>query len=158
MSHSCTKVIGRRVIVFYIFELAYCVHGYIAFHNVLCIPTLTLTYLKYINILYETSFKFLITRQAHTNSSIFRYLKCGMKSFKNFELTSLSLYITSINITLIILDNCSLLNPGPANPNAFSVFYQNTLITFNSLASDEPTLSINKVLELYFLFLPIILT
>ena len=43
-----------------------------------------------------------------------------------------------------------MLNPGPVNPNALSVFYQNIqgLITFSSLASDEPSLRINKILEL----------
>ena len=43
-----------------------------------------------------------------------------------------------------------MLNPGPANPNARSVFYQNIqgLITISSLASDKPSLSIKKILEL----------
>ena len=43
-----------------------------------------------------------------------------------------------------------MLNPGPVNPNALSVFYQNIqgLITFSSLAGDQPSLSINKILEL----------
>ena len=56
-----------------------------------------------------------------------------------------------IKITLIIIVNdCFMLNPGPANPTALSVFYQNIqgLITFSSLACDEPSLSINKILEL----------
>ena len=106
----------------------------ISFHNVLHLPTLTLTYLKYINILYVTLFKILFTQQAHTDLSILHYLKCVTKSIKNFVLTSLVLYITLINITLIILNNCLLLNPEPVNPNALSVFYLNIqrMITFNS--------------------------
>ena len=114
------------------------------------IPTVTVMFLKYINILYVTLFKLLITQQVYNVSSVTRYLKSGIKSIKNFLQTSLSLYITLINITLIIVNNCSMLNPGPVNPNALSVFYQNIqgLITFSSLAIDEPSLSINKILEL----------
>ena len=121
-----------------------------SFYDTVHFPTVTLTFLKYINILYVTLFKLLITQQAYNISSVARYLKSGIKSIKNFVLTSLSLYITLINITLIIVNNCSMLNPSPANPNALSVFYQNIqgLITLSSLVSDEPSLSINKILEL----------
>ena len=114
------------------------------------IPTVTITFLKYINILYVTLFKLLIIQQAYNDSSVIPYLKSGINSIKNFVLTSLSLYITLINITLIIVNNCSMLNPGPVNPNALSVFYQNIqgLITFSSIASDQPSLNINKILEL----------
>ena len=122
-----------------------------SFYNIVHILTVTVTFLKYINILYVTLFKLLITQQVYNVSSVTRYLKSGIKSIKNFVLTSLLLlYITLINITLIIVNNCSMLNPGPVNPNSLSVFYQNIqeLITFSSLASDEPSLSINKILEL----------
>ena len=124
----------------------------LSFYNIVHIPTATLTFLKYINILYVTLFKLLIIQQVYNVSSVTRYSKSGIKSIKNFVLTSPSLYITLINITLslIIVNNCFMLNPGPANPNALSVFCQNIqgLITFSSLASDEPSLSINKILEL----------
>ena len=121
-----------------------------SFYNIVHIPTVTITFLKYINILYLTLFKLLIIQQAYNDSSVIRYLKSGINSIKNFVLTSLSLYITLINITLIIVTNCSMLNPGPVNPNALSVFYQNIqgFITFSSLASNQPSLSINKILEL----------
>ena len=84
-----------------------------SFYNIVHIPTVTVTFLKYINILYVTLFKLLITQQVYNVSSVTRYLKSGIKSIKNFQLTSLSLYITLINITLIIVNNCSMLNPGP---------------------------------------------
>ena len=62
-----------------------------SFYNIVHIPTVTVTFLKYINILYVTLFKLLITQQVYNVSSVTRYLKSGIKSIKNFVLTSLSL-------------------------------------------------------------------
>ena len=69
---------------------------------------------------------------------------------KNFVYTSLSLYMTTINITLIIISNCSLLNPGPIDPKTLNVYYQNVqgLITFSTLGSADPMLNMTKLLEL----------
>ena len=77
-------------------------------------------------------------------------MRNGTKSFVNFILTSLSLYLTIINISLIIINSCSLLNPGPKDPNTISVFYQNIqgLITYSSLGSVHPTMNITKMSEL----------
>ena len=79
----------------------------------------------------------------------YNIMKCGtvkhfiynsLSSFRQFVETSLLLYITSINIILIIISNCLLLNPGPTDnsntgdDNTIKVVYQNVhgLITFGS--------------------------
>ena len=79
---------------------------------------------------------------------VLHFLRNGTKSFVNFILTSLSL--TIINISLVIINNCSLLNPGPKDPNTISVLYRNVqgLITYSSLGSVHPTMNITKVSEL----------
>ena len=76
-------------------------------------------------------------------------MRKGTKSIKSFVITSLSLYTTILNITLIVINNCSLLNPGPQKYNNISVFYQNVqgLITYSSLSSADPTMNITKVTE-----------
>ena len=96
---------------------------------------------------------------------IYNIIKCGtvkhfiynsLSSFRQFVETYLFLYITSINIILIIIFNCSLLNPGPTDnsntgdDNTIKVFYQNAhgLITFGSLGDKDPVLNITKILEL----------
>ena len=55
---------------------------------------------------------------------------------------------------LIVISNCSLLNPGPKvksiDESGISTFYQNVhgLLTYSSLGSKYPVLNITKVLEL----------
>ena len=58
--------------------------------------------------------------------------------------------MTVLNKTLIIINNCSLLNSGPKDPNKISVFYQNIqgLIAYSSLGSEHPTMNITKMSEL----------
>ena len=62
-------------------------------------------------------------------------------------------YITTINIILIVICNCSILNPGPnINPSSdscFKLFYQNVhgFITYGSLGNKYPVLNITKLLE-----------
>ena len=82
--------------------------------------------------------------------SVVHFLRNGTKSFQDFIFTSLSLYLTVLNTTLIIINNCSLLNPRPKDPIKISVFYQNIqeLITYSSLGSAHPTLNITKMSEL----------
>ena len=65
---------------------------------------------------------------------------------KDFVEISLTLYITIISMLLIVISNCSLLNPGP---DSISVYYQNIhgLLTFSSLGKDNPTLNLTKVIE-----------
>ena len=66
---------------------------------------------------------------------------------------SLLVYITTINIILIVICNCSILNPGPnINPSSDSclkLFYQNVygFITYGSLGNRYPVLNITKLLE-----------
>ena len=85
-----------------------------------------------------------------------RFIYNSLSLFRQFVETSLLSYITSINIILIIISNCSLLNPGPTDnsntgdDNTIKVFYQNVhgLITFGSLGDKDPVLNITKILEL----------
>ena len=72
-------------------------------------------------------------------------------SIKCFLEVSLTIYLTGLNITLIIVSNCSLLNPGPTGIASINVFYQNIhgLLTFSSLGQENPTLNITKLIELH---------
>ena len=87
------------------------------------------------------------------SNSFKRFLSNSLSIIRQFVEVSLLLYITSINIILIIILNCSLLNPGPTNKTNESnikVFYQNVhgLITFGSIADKRPVLNIAKIIEL----------
>ena len=111
---------------------------------------LTASHLTYINLIYLTILKGVAILRVGKVLSVVHFLRNGTKSFQDFIFTSLSLYLTVLNITLIIINNCSLLNPGPKDPNKISVFYQNIqgLITYSSLGSAHPTMNITKMSEL----------
>ena len=111
---------------------------------------LTASHLTYINLIYFTILKGVAILRVGKVLSVVHFLRNGTKSFQDFIFTSLSLYLTVLNITLIIINNCSLLNPGPKDPNKISVFYQNIqgLITYSSLGSAHPTMNITKMSEL----------
>ena len=86
---------------------------------------LAASHLTYINLIYFTILKGVAILRVGKVLSMVHFLRNGTKSFQNFNFTSLSLYLTVLNITLIFINNCSLLNPGPKDPNKISVFYQN---------------------------------
>ena len=111
---------------------------------------LTASHLTYINLIYFTILKGVAILRVGKVLSVVHFLRNGTNSFQDFIFTSLSLYLTVLNITLIIINNCSLLNPGPKDPNKISVFYQNIqrLITYSSLGSAHPTMNITKMSEL----------
>ena len=70
-------------------------------------------------------------------------------SIKCFLEVSFTIYLTGLSITLIIVSNCSLLNPGPTGADSINVFYQNIhgLLTC-SLGQENSTLNITKLIEL----------
>ena len=115
----------------------------------------TWSFLGYINMAYITVISKIITYNIKCGT-VKRFIYNSLSSFRQFVETSLLLYITSINIILIIISNCSLLNPGPTDnsntgdDNTIKVFYQNvhSLITFGSLGDKDPVLNIAKILEL----------
>ena len=123
---------------------------YLNFHTSHHNLKLTAMYLTYLNILYITFLNGVAILRGGKVSTVIYFLSNGTESLMNFILTSLSLYLTVINITLIIVYNCSLLNPAPKDPNLISVFYQNIkgLITYSSLGSVHPTMNITKMTEL----------
>ena len=63
----------------------------------------------------------------------------------------ISLFLTSLNLMLIVISNVSLINPGPTSSiiSGVSVHYQNIqgFVNFTSLGSDHPSLNQTKVLE-----------
>ena len=105
----------------------------------------TWIFLTNVNTLYMMLLSYIVKPRNGSKHSIIRFLRNGTKTMKNFIYTSLSLYIT-----LIVISNCSLLNPGPTDLKTVNVYYQNVqgLITFSSLGSADPTLNMTKVLEL----------
>ena len=95
----------------------------------------------------------LICRTSKNQNSIRKFklfLQKGLISIKCFLEVSLAIYITCLNITLIIISNCLLLNPGPNGTDSIKVFYQiiHGLLTFSSLGQENPTLNITKLIEL----------
>ena len=86
---------------------------YLKFHTSHHILKLTAVYLTYMNILYITILKGVDILRVGKVSAVIYFLRNGTKIFVNFILTSLSLHLTVINITFIIINNCSLPNPGP---------------------------------------------
>ena len=64
---------------------------------------------------------------------------------------SLVIYLYTINITLVVCSNMTLLNPGPVCKRGLSVHYQNIqdLIPFTHLNSENPRLNLTKSAELH---------
>ena len=83
------------------------------------------------------------------------YIENSLGSIKQFIEASLLFYVTIINIILIVICNCSLLNPGPSTTpvklkdSNLKFFYQNVhgFLTYSSLGSKNPILNITKVSE-----------
>ena len=63
---------------------------------------------------------------------------------------SLLLCIAALLLILIVISNTSLLNPGPAQNDSLSCYFQNVqgLVTLNSIGKVHPDLNITKLLEL----------
>ena len=87
--------------------------------------------------------------------NILKLLGNGLSSLLDLTKASLTLFLTLLNVILIVISNCSLLNPGPTSNASMNIknlrlFYQNVqgLITLNSLKSDNPLLNVSKILEL----------
>ena len=120
---------------------------------------LILSFLEHINTLYTIIILKVITYSSLNRKAIRLFIESSLVSIKRFIEVSLLIYVTTINITLIVISNCSLLNPGPCandnhnathdKSNILTVFYQNVhgFITYSSLGSLSPDLNITKVLE-----------
>ena len=90
-------------------------------------------------------------------NTILRLINGSLVSMKRFMEVSLLVYITTINFILIVICNCSILNPGPnimINPSSssdscFKIFYQTVhgFITYGSLGNKYPVLNFTKLLE-----------
>ena len=120
---------------------------------------LILSFPEHINTLYTIIILKVITYSSLNRKAIRLFIESTLVSIKRFIKVSLLIYVTTINITLIVISNCSLLNPGPCGngnhntthdkSNILTVFYQNVhgFITYSSLGSLSPDLNITKVLE-----------
>ena len=79
-----------------------------------------------------------------------RHRRCNslIKKFLKFFSDGLVVFLFCLNISLIIICNPSLLNPGP---KSFSIFYNNVQGFFNTrdLASDSPPLNMAKIHEVH---------
>ena len=73
-----------------------------------------------------------------------------MRSFLEISIT---LYVTSLTLLLIVISNISLLNPGPksiqSGADSVSVYHQNIngLLAFSTLGQEHPSLNITKHTE-----------
>jgi alkylated DNA repair dioxygenase AlkB/endonuclease/exonuclease/phosphatase family metal-dependent hydrolase len=75
------------------------------------------------------------------------YLKFGSNKRFNILVANIIMWLSLLNFLLISIVNPSMLNPGPNN---LSVLYQNVrgLVPFSHLRYDNPSLDVNKILEL----------
>ena len=88
-------------------------------------------------------------------NTILRLINGSLVSMIRFMEVSLLVYITTISLILIVICNCSILNPGPnintnsSSDSCFKIFYQNVhgFITYGSLGNKYPVLNITKLLE-----------
>ena len=111
-------------------------------------------FLKHINTLYLITLCPIITITTSKCKPINLFLKNSLLSMKRFIEASTLIYTSIISILLIVISNCSLLNPGPKltsiHDSGISTFYQSVrgLLTYSSLGNKYPVLNITKVLEL----------
>ena len=73
----------------------------------------SLSLLKHINTLYLITLCHVITISTSKRNPISRYFKHSLLSMKRFIEASTLIYTSTISILLIVISNCSLLNPGP---------------------------------------------
>ena len=100
------------------------------------------------SILLQTFFKLISSYFYYDKRSVLRrYLKHGLNSMCEFCSVSLVIYLYSINISLVVFSNMTLLNPGPACKKEISVYYQNIqgLIPFTHINSKNPPLNLTKL-------------
>ena len=111
------------------------------------------SFLQNISTLYIMIILQLISNCTLKRNTIRHYIENSLGSIKQFIEASLLFYVTIMNIILIVICNCSLLNPGPSTTpvkdSNLKVFYQNVhgLLTYSSLGSKNPVLNITKVFE-----------
>ena len=79
----------------------------------------------------------------------------GYKFMNSFSrLTLLSIFLATLNLTLLVLSNITILNPGPRTVSVnkpLTVFYNNVqgLINTRDLASENPPLNMTKMHEFH---------
>ena len=83
----------------------------------------------YNNSMYIILFTHIIKKMSSNARPYKSLISSGLNSMRNFFETSITLYVTSITLLLIVISNCSLLNPRPKNiqprADSNSVYYQN---------------------------------
>ena len=113
---------------------------------------------NYYLILYNNSMNIIlltqIVKKIFSNTKPYKTLiSNGLNSMRSFLEISITLYVTSITLLLIVISNCSLLNPGPksiqSGADSVSVYYQNIngLLAFSTLGQEHLSLNITKHTE-----------
>ena len=113
---------------------------------------------NYYLILYNNSMNIIllthIVKKIFSNTKPYKTLVSnGLNSMRSFLEISITLYVTWITLLLIVISNCSLLNPGPksiqSGADSVSVYYQNIngLLAFSTLGQEHPSLNIPKHTE-----------
>ena len=107
----------------------------------------------YNNSMYIILFTHIIKKMSSNTRPYKTLISSGLNSMRSFLEISITLYVTSITLLLIVISNCSLLNPGPKNiqsgADSISVYYQNIngLLAFSTLGQEHPSLNITKHTE-----------
>ena len=118
-------------------------------------PTYAINYylILYNNSMYIIIFTHIIKKMFSNTRPYKTLISNGLNSMRKFFEISITLYVTWITLLLIVISNCSLLNPGPnsiqSGADSVSVYYQNIngLLAFSTLGQEHPSLNITKHTE-----------
>ena len=78
----------------------------------------------------------------------FKLAGCILNHLSNIMLSGSLLFLSLLNVILIVICNCSILNPGPSS---LSIVYNNVhgFVNTRDLASESPPLNMTKVHEFH---------
>ena len=109
----------------------------INYSRVFCHDTLGSWYFSFVSLAVLPSFLFLC----------FKHRKHIFRKRTSFLISVGMFFLSIIRLTLIVICNPSIINPGPWQPN---ILYQNVqgLIPFGELGKTNPVLNLDKILEL----------
>ena len=118
----------------------------------------TPSFLEYINSFYIMSLLQVFRICTTKCNTILRLINGSLVSMRRSMEVSLLVCITTISLILIVICNCSILNPGSnintnsSSDSCFKIFYQNMqnvhgFITYGSLGNKYPVINFTKLLE-----------
>ena len=115
-----------------------------------CVLNLSLIVLGYLPLLFRLEIRDILLFCNNLGIIVLRVRPracCNVKCLGGLDRSSITLWLSILNLILIVISNTSLLNPGPTKK--FFVMYQNVrgFVPFRHLGSSHPPLDVTKLLE-----------